>query len=149
MSDISTAEIREAIDDSVHAASVKAAAFVISDHFGARQGDLAPNTAFTQKRKKRTSNVGQVLVDQDKMIKSTTAEKRGWGEAAVTNPHRLMPLHTFGGAIKFFGKGTKYIPGRDTIRLTCESREDEILKTAQEGLDHVLQKNFKIKVMIG
>ncbi|HUU31610.1 MAG TPA: hypothetical protein VMY69_05855 [Phycisphaerae bacterium] len=147
--DIDIGKIREAIDGSVDSAATKAAGLVIEKHFSDRQGDLAPLTEFTRKRKKRPVNSGLILVDQDKMIKSTTSEKRGWGEAAVTNSHKLMPLHTFGGPIKFFGKGSKYLPARDTIRRTCEAEEEAILEHAQKVLDLELQRNITVKKVIG
>lgn len=142
------AEIKKAIDDAVKSTAVKAASLVIKKHDTDRQADLAPNTEFTRMKKKRAVNSGTVLKDQDQFMRRWKPVRRGRMAHAVTNSHKNAAILIFGGPIKFFGGWIKYLPARDTIKMTIEAEEETLARHAEEEVNRVLQLDEKITVVI-
>ena len=149
MSNAWIAQIKDGIDDAMKSVAVKAASLVIELHETDRQADLVPNTEFTKMKKKRPVNAGTVLADQGRFMKRWRAVRRGRFAFAVTNAHKLAGILIFGGPIKFFGKGIKYLPARDTVKMTIEAEEDALLEHVEEAVNRSLQIDKKIKVVIG
>ena len=142
-------KVRQAISDAIFSAATEGARRVWWQHRGPRQKDLAPITAFTKKKKHNQAYANLILVDTDRMVAMTRAERRSKYVAAVTNPHRLFDLHTFGGVIKFFGGPEKYLPGRDTLGKTIQEEEEDLRRLAEEQISVELLRPITIRKVFG
>ena len=142
-------KVRRAISEAIFSAASEGARRVWWQHRGPRQKDLAPITEFTKMRKHNQAYASLILVDTDKMVGMTRAERRSKYVSAVTNPHRLFDLHTFGGVIKFFGGKEKYLPGRDTLGKTIQEEEEDLLRLAEEQITAELWRPVTIRKVFG